>query len=111
MHNPEYHILTSDNVVLNLKKNFGDFTNPNNDFFEKKEQFKDYLKKDVNFRFFRSGKILYYDTEIPDNLIQCENCGNIWDGNAQCNCYLYNNEYGELEYIWFIYDCYIYNLT
>lgn len=20
-------------------------------------------------------------------LIQCDNCGHIWDGNAQCNCY------------------------
>lgn len=20
-------------------------------------------------------------------LVQCDNCGNIWDGNAQCNCW------------------------
>jgi hypothetical protein len=23
-------------------------------------------------------------------LEQCENCGNIWDGYAQCNCWQYN---------------------
>ena len=23
-------------------------------------------------------------------LVECEKCGNIWDGNAQCNCYKYN---------------------
>jgi len=22
-------------------------------------------------------------------LVECEKCGNIWDGNAQCNCYKY----------------------
>ena len=21
------------------------------------------------------------------SLVQCDNCGNIWDGNAQCNCW------------------------
>ena len=99
LHNSEYHILIPENVILNLKKMFGDLKNPNNNFLKRKKEFNDYLKEDTNFRFFRSGKILYYDTEIPDNMIQCENCGNIWDGNAQCNCYLYNNEYGELEYI------------
>jgi hypothetical protein len=24
-------------------------------------------------------------------LIKCNDCGNIWDGNAQCNCYNYLN--------------------
>tara|TARA_B100001093_G_scaffold479246_1_gene508085 strand:- start:95 stop:409 length:315 start_codon:yes stop_codon:yes gene_type:complete len=22
-----------------------------------------------------------------DDLVTCEYCGNVWDGNAQCNCY------------------------
>ena len=26
-------------------------------------------------------------------LIKCEYCGNIWDGNAQCNCYQMNDYY------------------
>ncbi len=25
------------------------------------------------------------------DLIRCNECGNIWDGNAQCNCYNYLN--------------------
>ena len=30
-----------------------------------------------------------YDTGYikPEDLITCGNCGNIWDGYAQCNCY------------------------
>jgi hypothetical protein len=24
---------------------------------------------------------------IMDELVTCEYCGNVWDGNAQCNCY------------------------
>ena len=27
--------------------------------------------------------------DISFELVQCEKCGNIWDGNAQCNCYKY----------------------
>jgi hypothetical protein len=23
---------------------------------------------------------------------QCENCGNIWDGNAQCNCWQWGGQ-------------------
>jgi hypothetical protein len=23
----------------------------------------------------------------PEDLIKCGNCGNVWDGYAQCNCY------------------------
>jgi len=25
------------------------------------------------------------------HLTQCENCGNIWDGNAQCNCWTFDD--------------------
>ena len=28
-----------------------------------------------------------YNIHISFELVECENCGNIWDGNAQCNCY------------------------
>ena len=28
------------------------------------------------------------DGEIME---QCANCGNIWDGNAQCNCWQWND--------------------
>ena len=32
--------------------------------------------------------ILYRGAKIPEDMVQCDNCGNIWDGNAQCNCYM-----------------------
>ncbi len=25
-----------------------------------------------------------------NNLMHCQNCHNVWDGNAQCMCYFYN---------------------
>jgi hypothetical protein len=50
------------------------------------------------FKMLRNGKIIdnhtYYD-EVPDGLFRCGNCGNIWDGFAQCDCsyrYLINFE-------------------
>ena len=31
--------------------------------------------------------------EVDGELMeQCDNCGNIWDGNAQCNCWQINHE-------------------
>ena len=29
----------------------------------------------------------YNEHNKPEDLIKCGNCGNIWDGYAQCNCY------------------------
>ena len=30
--------------------------------------------------------------EVDGELMeQCGNCGNIWDGNAQCNCWQWND--------------------
>ena len=28
-----------------------------------------------------------YDLEISEDMAHCDSCHNIWDGNAQCNCY------------------------
>lgn len=53
-------------------------------------KFYDDLKKQDNFLVLRNGKIIYKPTNLPYDLIQCSDCGNIWDGNAQCTCYLYD---------------------
>lgn len=37
---------------------------------------------------FRKGEIC--DKDIESWLVTCENCGNKWDGNAQCNCWEYD---------------------
>lgn len=35
---------------------------------------------------------LYYEYEnVRNDLIECEDCGRIWDGNAQCDCYLFES--------------------
>lgn len=51
-----------------------------------------------SFKMLRNGKIIdnhtYYD-EVADGSFRCGNCGNIWDGFAQCDCsyrYLINFE-------------------
>jgi hypothetical protein len=28
-------------------------------------------------------------------LVSCENCGNIWDGHAQCNCWQWNEIFSD----------------
>jgi rubrerythrin len=41
------------------------------------------------FKILRNGKIIdnnNYDEEVPEGLYRCDNCGNIWDGFAQCDC-------------------------
>lgn len=38
---------------------------------------------------FLTNLIRKEDIDNNKRLIQCNNCGNRWDGNAQCNCYLY----------------------
>ena len=46
------------------------------------------LSKRDNFTVLRDGKIIYKPEQIDEDCIQCSNCGNVWDGNAQCTCYL-----------------------
>jgi hypothetical protein len=46
------------------------------------------LSNDDKFRVV--NKVIYDNNEhydVPDDLIQCNNCGNVWDGFAQCLCY------------------------
>lgn len=72
------------------------------------KQIKKY-ENSILYYFFKESKLLNYDLRnliycrifyikitqekvfnlwLEDNsLIKCENCGNIWDGNAQCNCW------------------------
>lgn len=47
----------------------------------------DKLKLNTRIKFLRSGTMIYNPNKIPDDLIQCLNCGNVWDGYAQCNCF------------------------
>ena len=48
----------------------------------------------IEILFFLSGhkkeKMTQIETENGEWLEQCDNCGNIWDGNAQCNCWQMN---------------------
>ena len=51
-----------------------------NYFLRNKERIKRY-KKEMT--------LIEVDGELME---QCDNCGNIWDGNAQCNCWQINHE-------------------
>jgi len=49
-----------------------------------------YDKMKQDDRFIINDKIIYDKMklpEIPEDMILCENCGNVWDGFAQCMCY------------------------
>ena len=41
----------------------------------------DYTKKE------KEDNIDMLDTNYYDDMIKCRNCGNMWDGYAQCTCY------------------------
>ena len=46
------------------------------------------LNKTENYIILKNQKIIYKCSEVPENMFECDECGNIWDGCAQCNCYL-----------------------
>lgn len=33
----------------------------------------------------------YENQYYEEYLVTCENCGRMWDGNAQCNCYMFED--------------------
>jgi hypothetical protein len=42
-------------------------------------------------RFYIKNGVIYYNQtleELPEDLIRCDICGNVWDGFAQCMCNL-----------------------
>ena len=64
---------------------------------ENHEDIYKYLSYDLqNIIFNRILKIKLLQKKVHElwleehNLIECDGCGRIWDGNAQCDCWLYN---------------------
>lgn len=47
------------------------------------------LGNNPKFMILRSGAIIYTPDPIEEGMIRCNDCGRIWDGNAQCDCYRY----------------------
>jgi len=82
----------------NSSKSFLD-KNKLNCYLEKNNhnEIKQYLSYDLqNMVFNRILKIKLLQKKVHElwleehNLIECDGCGRIWDGNAQCDCWLYN---------------------
>ena len=90
--NSEYKVIIPKEVINKLNSKY---KNDDNDIKFNKDLkiFKKELMSSQKLKFFRSGKVIYYNDEIPNNMIQCNECGNIWDGFAQCNCFLDINEF------------------
>lgn len=95
--NSNYKIIIPKNIINKLQSKFENNSNEDN-INNKLTKFTEFLQKDNKFKFFRSGKIIYYDIIIPDNMIICNECGNIWDGMAQCDCYLYMDDFNDLYF-------------
>ncbi len=50
----------------------------------------EYIIRDITNN--TEGYFIFNDNILANyDLIRCNDCGNIWDGNAQCNCYNYLN--------------------
>ena len=71
-----------------LKEEVNDIIN--NNFDKCLLNFIQELNKHEKFTVLRNGKIIYKPSKVDDDFIQCSNCGNVWDGHAQCTCYLYD---------------------
>ena len=61
-------------------------------------EIKQYLSYDLqNMIFNRILRIKQLEKKVHElwleehDLIECNGCGRIWDGNAQCDCWLYND--------------------
>ena len=94
--NSLYKNITPLVVIKNLQKIFGDFDTPKDNIInEKINSFNNYIVTLPDYKKLRSGKIICYDVKIPENMVRCDNCGNIWSRNPKCNCYLFDNEFGE----------------
>jgi hypothetical protein len=97
--NANFKIIIPKVIIKKLESKFGNVNNTNYEYLNKKiDNFKECIVGDNKFKFLRSGKIIYYDIIIPNDMIICNDCGNIWDGNAQCDCYLYNDYFNELYF-------------
>ena len=46
---------------------------------------KNTLPLEIIYRIVEEYDHQYYQEE----LVTCENCGRMWDGNAQCDCYMF----------------------
>ena len=44
------------------------------------------IKIDDSYVVDKKGAIMIDCDDVQEDMIQCDNCGNIWDGCAQCNC-------------------------
>ena len=85
--NKKYCLLLSKKYILYLEKKFGEIEKPN--YFllnSEKEKLKNELYFNNKLKFFRSGKIIYYNDYVPDNMFQCDDCGSIWGNNNHCMC-------------------------
>ena len=51
---------------------------------ETQEQSQELLKDSIELCIFCNVKLNYGFDE--NEMLHCQNCHNIWDGNAQCNC-------------------------
>ena len=61
-----------------------------------KEDYKNILEilnKDKNFRVLKNEKVIFIGKSlVPEGMVECGNCGLIWDGFAQCPCWQELNE-------------------
>ncbi len=73
-------------LINNLEKNFDEFKTLLYSMTIEE------TKKMDRFKTLRGDKFIdtYKEEPIPEGLFRCDNCGNVWDGNAQCDCFLYD---------------------
>ena len=57
--NKDYEIITPCGVTRNLKMQYGEYDNPKCEYYEKYNEFENFIKSFENYRFLRNGKIIF----------------------------------------------------
>lgn len=83
----EWEYIENDIKYQDIKLLLNDFDNNINTIINLvKEIIIDNIKTDNRFEYCNDNKIKVHSWYL-EGMTCCENCGNIWDGYAQCNCY------------------------
>lgn len=81
-----WDLINSHYLYQDIKLLLNDFNNNINIIIDTVKQILiDFIKEDNRFNYINDENIIVKQWHL-DDLICCGNCGNIWDGFAQCNC-------------------------
>ena len=80
----EYQNYIHEEIVEEIEKKYPNYKKL--DLIKIKKIILDAITNEEDYAISKTGQIILNCEDIPEDMMQCDNCGNIWDGLAQCNC-------------------------